>query len=276
MNLDANVQKLLMLVLKRWRLILIVALIGTMAAYFYTANFVDLTYTSTVEFLAYTQDAKQDLSDSTNASQTVSNTSKMNYAIKMLSTYIELFQTNEFNQTVAEQLNEENGQNYSGGVIKGAVTIETVPDTAMFKITVTTKDADTSYQIAKQLETSIPEKMNNTNNGLVGASVEDSARKATTSEKLGYPKKCAIGFLAGAVLAIAFVILRDLLDVRIKSSDELSERYGVPILGTIPEFEIKANNNSRLSSRQTGKSSKSDGNAKSSKAESKAEAKEDK
>lgn len=258
MNLDANVQKLLMLVLKKWKLILIVALIGTMAAYFYTANFVDLTYTSTVEFLAYTQDAKQDLTDSSTASQTVSNTSKMNYAIKMLNTYIELFQTNEFNQTVAEELNEENGQNYSGSDIKGAVTIETVPDTAMFKITVTTKDADTSYQIAKQLETSIPKKMDNTNNGLVSASVEDSARKATTFEKLGYPKKCAIGFMAGAVLAIAFVILRDLLDVRIKSSDELSERYGVPILGTIPEFEIKTNNNSRLSTKQTGKQKKAD------------------
>ena len=209
MNLDANVQKLLMLVLKKWKLILIVALIGTMAAYFYTANFVTLTYTSSVEFLAYTIDTTQELKDSTNAAQTVSNTSKMNYSVKMLSTYIELFKTNEFCQTVADDLNKESGQNYSGSMIQGAVTYETIPDTSMFKITVTTQDADTSYQIAKQLESSILKKMENTNNGLVGASVEDSARKATTSEKLGYPKKCAIGFLAGAVLAVAFVILRD-------------------------------------------------------------------
>jgi len=60
MNLDANVQKLLMLVLKKWKLVLIVALIGTMAAYFYTANFVTLTYTSSVEFLSYTIDTSQE------------------------------------------------------------------------------------------------------------------------------------------------------------------------------------------------------------------------
>ena len=248
MNLDANVQNILNLVLKRWKLILIVALIGTMVAYFYTANFVTLTYTSNVEFLAYTADTDQELRDSSTAQQTVSNTSRMNYAIKMLSTYLELLQTNEFYQDVADELNKENGQDYSAAAIKNAVKIEAVKDTAMFKVTVTTEDADTSYQIAKQLETSIPEKMDSSNNGLVTASVEDSARKATTNEKLGYPKKCAIGFLAGAVLAVAFVILRDLLDVRIKATDELSDRYGIPILGTIPEFEIRTGAAGRISS----------------------------
>ncbi|MGN1202563.1 MAG: hypothetical protein ACI4RF_04655, partial [Eubacterium sp.] len=55
-----------------------------------------------------------------------------------------------------------------------------------------------------------------------------------------YPKKCLIGFAAGAVLAAAYIILRELLDVRIKGSDELSARYGIPVLGTIPEFEFKS------------------------------------
>lgn len=239
MNIDANVQKIIALLLKKWKVLLLFALIGTLLAYFYTANFTTLTYSSSVEFLAFSQDSQQELSDSSTVSQQASNTSKMNYAIKMLDTYIELFKTNEFNQAIADDVNKANGTSYTANQIKNSLTFEIIENTAMFKITVTTTDADMSYQIAHQLETSIPEKMEETNNGLVIASVEDIALKATTSESLGYAKKCLIGFAAGAVLAALYVILRDILDIRVKGSDELTERYGIPVLGTIPEFEFK-------------------------------------
>ncbi len=240
MNIDANVQKIISLLLKKWKVIVLFALIGTLCAYMYTANFTTLTYTSSVEFLAFSQDSKQEFNDSSTVSQQTSNTSKMNYAIKMLDTYIELFKTNEFNQSVANDLNKQLNTSYTSGQIKGSMQIEAVENTAMFKITITTTDADMSYQIAHQLEKSIPAKMKTVNNGLVNASVEDVALKATTSESLGYPKKMIIGFGAGAILAAAYIILRDLLDVRIKSNDNLSERYGIPVLGTIPEFDFKA------------------------------------
>lgn len=239
MNIDTNVQKIISLLLKKWKIIVLFALIGALLAYVYTANFTTLTYSSSVEFLAYSQDSQQELSDSTTASQQASNTSKMNYAIKMLDTYIELFKTNEFNQAIADDVNKEYSTSYTSSQIKNALTFEIIENTAMFKITATTTDADMSYQIAHQLETSIPKKMEDTNNGLVNASVEDIALKASTSESLGYPKKCLIGFAAGAVLAALYVILRDILDIRVKGSDDLAERYGIPVLGTIPEFEFK-------------------------------------
>ncbi len=240
MNIDANAQKVLSAILKKWKLIVLFAVIGALLAYFYTANFTTLSYTSNVEFLSYAQDTNQELADSNAVSQQTSNTSKMNYAIKMLPTYIELFQTNEFTQSIAAELNERYGTNYSGSYIKSSMSIETITDTAMFKVTVTTTDPDKSYQIANQLESSIPNKMKLTNNGLVNATVEDTALKATSSESRGYPKKCIIGFAAGAILAAAYIILRDLIDVRIKSNDDLAERYGIPVLGTIPEFDLKA------------------------------------
>lgn len=251
MNIDKNVQKILSLLLKKWKLIILLALVGAMLAYFYTANFTTLTYSSSVEFLAYAQEAKQELNDSSTSSQTASNTSKMNYAIKMLDTYIELFKTNEFNQTVADELNKKYNTSYSVYDVKNSITIKSVENTAMFKVTITTTNADTSYQIAKQLETSIPNKMKATNNGIVNASVEDSALKATTSESLEYPKKCLIGFAAGALIAALYIILRDLLDVRIKGSDDLAERYGIPVLGTIPEFEIKASNQAKVKTQKS-------------------------
>ena len=241
MNIDTNIERILRLLLKKWKVLVIFGIIGVMLGYVYTSSFTTLTYSSTVEFLAYAVDTNQELSGTQQQTpqHQISNTSKMNYAMNMMPTYIELFKTNEFNMKVADELNDRLGTAYTASQIKGAISIVSIEDTALFKFTVTTTDPEMSYQIAHQLESSVPEAMSKTNSGLVNASVEDMALKPTSYENLGYFKKCTIGFIGGAIIAAVILILKDMLDVRIKSSEELSERYDIPVLGTIPDFEIK-------------------------------------
>lgn len=254
MNIDVNVQRLLFGLIKRWKLLLLFALIGCLAGYVYTSNFTTLTYTTSVTFLASAVDSNQEIDDN-NSSQNntsaeyvrTSNTSKMNYAMRMLPTYIKIMQTNEFNEMVAKSLNQRMNSNYSSGTVKNSITIESVPDTAIFVVNVTTSDSDLSYEIAHQLETSIPEMMEETNSGLIRADVKDKAVKNGAAGSLGYGKKCAISTIAGLMIAAIYVVLRNLLDVRIKSGEELIEKYNIPVLGTIPNFESKSagTNNSR-------------------------------
>ena len=169
MNIDENVQKVVKLLLRKWKLLILFMLIGAILAGVYTAKFT--TYT-----------------------------------------------------------------NLSPADIKQSFTIETVENTAMFKLLVTTTDPTLSYNIAHQMEESVPEQMEETNNGLVQTTVEDKAIKPNTAEGRGYLKNCLLGAVAGLLIAAAYVILRDLLDVRIKSAEELSQRYDVPVLGSIPAF----------------------------------------
>lgn len=244
MNIDANVQKIIFALIRKWKLLVIFAVIGGMLGYFYTANFTTLTYTSNVKFLASAVDSKQELVDESSSGTSSeyvrsSNTSKMNYAMRMLPTYIEIMRTNEFNEQVAKELNDRINASYSASVIKNSVSIESVESTAMFVVTVVTTDPNLSYEIAHQLETAVPEMMEDTNNGLVRADVKDKAVKNESAGSLGYLKKCAIAAIAGVVLAAAYVILRNLLDVRIKTEDELIEKYNIPVLGSIPNFETK-------------------------------------
>lgn len=248
LNIDANVQKVFSALLKKWKLLIIFAIIGACAAFAFTAKFTTLTYTSSIEFLAYAVDSEQELTDSSSTStdteteststQRISQTSKMNYAMKMLDTYIEVFGTNNFNQMVADTLNKTYGTNYSAGAIKNSIKISKVANTAMFSFTITTTDADLSYHIAQTLETCVPQSMEQTNQGLVQASVEDAPLRASAAESMQYPKKCMIGAIAGILLAALYAVLRDFLDVRIKGSEDLSEKYDIPVLGSVPEFEI--------------------------------------
>ena len=241
MNLDANVQKILFALLRKWKLIVLCALVGALVGYFYTANFTTLTYTSSVEFLAYAVDGNDDIGSSANASSEMrtSNTSKMNYATRMLPTYIEIMSTHNFREKLVEDMNTTYNANYTVDTVAGSITFTEIENTAMFKVNVTTTNADLSYKIAKQLETTIPNVMKENNNGLCNATVQDKAMKATSAGSLGYGRKCTIAAIAGAALAAAYVILRTLLDVRIKSSDELTDKYSIPVLGTIPNFESR-------------------------------------
>lgn len=246
MNIDENVQKVFTALLKKWKLIIVFALIGAFAAFLFTAKFTTLTYTSTIEFLAYAVDYEEELNDNTSTTesssstsvQRTSQTSKMNYAMRMLDTYIEVFSTNNFNQMVADELNKTYGTDYSAGAVKGSISINKVENTAMFYFTVTTTDADLSYHIAQTLETCVPQAMDQTNQGLVQVSVEDAPMKAGAAESMQYPKKCIIGAIAGILLAALYAVLREFLDVRIKGAEDLSGKYDIPVLGSVPEFEI--------------------------------------
>lgn len=44
----------------------------------------------------------------------------------------------------------------------------------------------------------------------------------------------AVAFLAGVFLAIAIVVLMDMLNTRVRNADELEELLGIPVIGRIP------------------------------------------
>ena len=69
------------------------------------------------------------------------------------------------------------------------------------------------------------------------------AQPATTPESPSSPntkKNVALGLVVGILLALAAIFLREQLDRRIRSPEEIEELYGVPILGTVPTSRAAA------------------------------------
>jgi uncharacterized protein involved in exopolysaccharide biosynthesis len=48
-----------------------------------------------------------------------------------------------------------------------------------------------------------------------------------------------IGFFLGIVFGIAVVFFRELFDTRIKDEEDLKNKYGVPVLGMIPNLDVE-------------------------------------
>lgn len=249
--MDENIKKTIQLFLKRWKLIVLIGLIGAVAAYFYTANFTTLTYTSSVEFYAYVPEEERTANtEEGSVIIPISNTSKMDYAIRMITTYLALLDTNNFCTRAANSLNDRLGSDYSAAFVKGAMAMEATEDTALFTVSVTTTSSQLSYEMADDLSQVIPDFIEESNEQEVLLQVVDAPVVAGAAESLNYPLKCAIGAAAGMVLACAYVFLRDLLDVRVKSGEDLSARYNVPVLGTIPDFEGKTRTSKKNKTRR--------------------------
>lgn len=63
--------------------------------------------------------------------------------------------------------------------------------------------------------------------------------EASTPDTPSGPKRMlyvAVAFLAGLFAAVAIVVLADMLNMTIRSEDELEELTGLPIMGRIPDF----------------------------------------
>ncbi|MCD8189158.1 MAG: Wzz/FepE/Etk N-terminal domain-containing protein [Clostridiales bacterium] len=64
----------------------------------------------------------------------------------------------------------------------------------------------------------------------------DAPKVPTTIYSPSYTKNTLMGLLAGAFLVCAVVVLLELLNDRIQDQSELEERYGISVLGAIPDW----------------------------------------
>ena len=53
-------------------------------------------------------------------------------------------------------------------------------------------------------------------------------------------KRAIIMFMLGAIMALAVLVIYNMFDTRISSSDELTEKYNIPVLGEVPTLYEKS------------------------------------
>ena len=71
--------------------------------------------------------------------------------------------------------------------------------------------------------------------------IDRAVRFVNVNDYYDYKKEASadklLGFLCGTVLAVAVVLLENLLDTRIKKKEDLESIFSAPVLGSIPQME---------------------------------------
>ena len=145
---------------------------------------------------------------------------------------MDILTTEDFLDQVSAKL-ESKYTDVTNSYIKKHMTCKHITDTEIFVVQITTTDPNLSYDIANAISDLAPELIPKTIT--VGElRLIDRARIPTTSS---WPitRNTVLGGLVGAVLAIAVIIIRDMLDTTIRTKKDLEDRFeDIPVIGTIP------------------------------------------
>lgn len=150
--------------------------------------------------------------------------------------YIEFLNVNEYYQMVADDLAENAGKNMTAKEISKAVSFSSVvSETSTFYMVVETNDPGLSYNIAQSVYRTAPERVAQFSN--VGV-LEPIDVPAVPVEPVSPSilRNTVIGLFLGFVLSAAVVVLKELLDNRIRTPEEITELFGLSVFGAVPEF----------------------------------------
>lgn len=140
-----------------------------------------------------------------------------------------LIKSDRIESDTADKLQMKNLDDYK-------ITVSSETTTRVITVSVTGKSAQTAAIVANGLaettDSVAREVMDVKSINVIDKAVEASAPS-------GPPRAMytAVAFLAGIFLAIAIVVVMDMLNTRVRSADELEELLGVPVIGRIPTIK---------------------------------------
>lgn len=147
----------------------------------------------------------------------------------LVDTYSEIIKSN----TVINRVIYNLGLDYSTNELKNNVSVTSVNDTEIIKITVKDANAKIAQRIANEIarvfNAEIIKLYNIQNIGVV-----DSAEISTTPYNVNVFKQIVLASLIGLVFAFGLVFVIFYFDTSVKSAEEVEKKLNVPVIGSIP------------------------------------------
>ena len=156
---------------------------------------------------------------------------------QLVPTYIEMLKSDNVLEDVGDAVEKETGEDISAGRIRGMLTASALGNTEIIKVSVRHTDPAMAMLIANTIADVAPEKIQN----FIERSdvrIIDRAKRSTTPVSPNIRTNIILGALLGFVLSISVILLKELFDVRVKSTDDLVNTFPYPVLGTIPEIYV--------------------------------------
>lgn len=222
---EISLSHLFDLVKKNIIFILIFSLLGGGIAFGFTKLFVKEKYAASVKLFVF---ASYDNSSKT-SSQDITD---LNYAQKVVKTYIEILKTNVFFLKVAE----ESELNYTPSQLKDMVTFSILDTTEVFQVNVLTGAPQESKLIADTIAKISPEIISSIQEN-AKLKIVDPATLPNSPSSPNITLNSLIGLIIGLGISVFFILVRDFLDTTVKGEKDLIETYGIPVLACIPDFD---------------------------------------
>ena len=116
------------------------------------------------------------------------------------------------------------------------VSVTSATNSRVITLSVTGKDAQGSADVANAVANSIS-KIAKDSMGVDGFNIIDAAKTPTAPSGPNRVLYTAVAFLAGLFVAIAGIVLIDMLNTKIRDADDAEETLGIPVVGRMPTMK---------------------------------------
>ena len=151
--------------------------------------------------------------------------------IQLVNTYSEILKS----PRILDKVSKDDDK-YSSEELNEMVNVKTQANSQILNINVTSHDKKESEKIANKIanvfKNDMPEIMNVDNVSIL-STANGTAEKVSPKTSVNL----IIGLFVGLVLAIFIIALKEMLDKRIKSEEDVERELNVPVLGSIPKLK---------------------------------------
>lgn len=113
------------------------------------------------------------------------------------------------------------------------ISVSSISDTEIIKISVTNSDNNLSRDIANETAEVFENEVKNYYN-IENIGIIDRAESTENPSNVNVIKQLLLSILVGVVLGFAVVFVMYYFDTTIKSVEEVENKLGIPVIGTIP------------------------------------------
>ena len=148
---------------------------------------------------------------------------------KLVSTYREIITSKKVLNQVIKKLE----LNYEYEQLKKMITVDSVSNTEIISVTVTSANPEKASQIANEVANTFCDVIV-TIYQIQNVNIIDKAEISETPYNVNMLKQVIIYLLLGCVFGCAVVFVIYYFDTTVKSKEEIEEKVGLPVLGIIP------------------------------------------
>lgn len=221
-NTEINILAVFRLLWRKIFIIIIACVVG--GGLFWVGSHLLLTPRYTAETTMY-------VNNSTASSTGTVSQSDLNAAARLVDTYSAIILSDVSFDLILEEI----GDDITEQQLNSMISVDAVNDTEVFTVSVTDTDPERAAEIANIIAQEIPD--------VITSIVEGSSTKilgyATVPENRSYPsytRFTIIGIAIGLIVSAAYIIIKEVMDRRIKSESDLDNWENIPVLGVVPEL----------------------------------------
>ncbi len=206
--------------------IVIIIILFMIVGFIYATQFKTPMYkSSTTLVLASSEDAATKTNTTITATDITINS-------KLVATYSELIKSKNILREVIGNL----GVQIEEEELRNSIEVTAVKSTELIEITVENESSVTASKIANDIARVFTEKVKEIYN-INNVQIVDEAEISNEPSNINHIKDVALFFCIGLIIAFVYVIISNIFDTTIKSTEDIEKTFEVPVLASIPMIE---------------------------------------